>query len=113
MSVTGNGNVVVYPNVDVAVGKGIKNAFPEVKSFTRLTTASDFIKYEDKEFKEEHLAFADSNFLQMFTIPLTEGNPTNALVRPNSIVISKAFAKYFGQTTAIGKTLIIGTRGLL
>jgi putative ABC transport system permease protein len=112
VSSTGNGSVVVYPNVDVAVGKGIKNAFPEVKSFARLTTASDFIKYEDKEFKEEHLAFADSNFLQMFSIPLIEGNATDALVQPNSIVISKAFAKkYFGTGDAMGKTLAIGTRG--
>jgi putative ABC transport system permease protein len=112
LSATGNGNVVVYPNVDVAVGKGIKNAFPEVKSYTRLAPASDFVKYDDKEFKEEHLVFADSNFLQMFTIPLIEGNATNALVQPNSIVISKAFAKkYFGNEEAIGKMLAIGTRG--
>jgi len=51
VSVTGNGNVVAYPHVDVAVGKGIKNAFLEVKSFTRLVPAVDFIKYNDKEFK--------------------------------------------------------------
>ena len=37
LSVTGNGDVAVYPNVDVAVGEGIKNAFPEVKAFTRIS----------------------------------------------------------------------------
>jgi putative ABC transport system permease protein len=110
VSVTGNGNVVVYPDVDIAVGKGIKNAFPEVKSFVRLAPASDFIKYNDKEFKEEHLAFADSNFLQLFSIRLIEGNAKDALVQPNSVVISKEFAKkYFGNDEALGKTLTIGT----
>src|SRR5450631_1366924 len=112
LSVTGNGDVAVYPNVDVAVGEGIKNAFPEVKTSARIRTASDFVKYNDKQFKEDHLAFADSNFLQMFTIPLIEGNATNALVQPNSIVISKAFAKkYFGDDEPIGKSLAIGIRG--
>lgn len=114
LSVTGNGNVAVYPEVDVAVGEGIKNAFPEVKATTRISPAIDFIKYGDNQFKEEHLAFADSNFLQLFSIPLIEGNSSDALASPNSIVISKSFAKkYFGDQEALGKSLAIGTRGEL
>ena len=114
VSVTGNGDVAVYPNVDVAVGEGIKNVFPEVRATTRISPASDFIKYDDKQFKEDHLAFADSNFLQMFSIPLVEGNANNALVNPNSIVISSSLAKkYFGNEEAVGKSLAIGTRKTL
>ncbi|MGI8952365.1 MAG: ABC transporter permease [Chitinophagaceae bacterium] len=110
LSVTGNGDVAVYPMVDAAVGEGMKNAFPEIKASTRITPAIDFVKYNDKQFKEEHLAFADSNFLQFFSIPLIEGNAETALVQPNSVVISKAFAKkYFGNENAIGKSLLIGT----
>ena len=104
LSVTGNGDVAVYPNVDVAVGEGIKNAFPEVKASTRISPASDFIKYDDKQFKEEHLAFADSNFLQMFSISLVEGSFANALVQPNSVVITRALAKkYFGDDEPLVK----------
>jgi len=111
LSATGNGDVAVYPNVDFAVGEGIKETFPEVKAFTRVTSAVDFVKYDDKQFKEEHLAFADSNFLQIFSIPLIEGNAADALIQPNSIVISKSFAKkYFGNEGAVGKSLAIGTR---
>jgi ABC-type antimicrobial peptide transport system, permease component len=114
VSVTGNGDVAVYPNVDVAVGEGIKNVFPEVRATTRILPVSDFIKYGDKQFKEEHLAFADSNFLQMFSIPLVEGNINSALVNPNSIVISASFAKkYFGNEEAVGKSIAIGTRKAL
>jgi len=113
VSVIGNGDAAVYPNVDVAVGEGIKNAFPEVKASTRISPASDFVKYDDKQFKEQHLAFADSNFLQMFSIPLIEGSNENALKEPNSVVISKAFAKkYFGNADALGKSLLIGTRNV-
>src|SRR5258706_5326973 len=114
LSVTGNGDVAVYPNVDLAVGEGIKKAFPEVKAFTRVSPVIDFIKYSDKQFKEEHLAFADSDFLRIFSIPLIEGNPNEALVQPNSIVISKAFAKkYFGNGEPVGRSLAIGTRETL
>ena len=109
LSVTGNGDVAVYPNVDYAVGEGMKNAFPEIKSFARVSPATDFVKYNDKQFKEDKMAFADSNFLQMFSIPLINGNNKDALVQPNSVVISKAFAKkYFGDAEPVGKSLIIG-----
>jgi putative ABC transport system permease protein len=69
LSVAGNGDVAVYPNVDVAVGEGIKNAFPEVKASTTIFSVSDFVKHDDKQFKEDHLAFADFNFLQISPSP--------------------------------------------
>lgn len=109
LSTIGNGDVAVYPMVDYAVGEGMKNAFPEIKDFTRLTPATDFVKYDDRQFKEDKLAFADSNFLQLFSIPLIEGNDKDALVQPNSVVISKTFAKkYFGDADPLGKSLVIG-----
>src|SRR5262245_56847351 len=70
LSVTGNGSLDVYPNVDVAVGEGMKNAFPEIQDLTRIAPAIDFVKFEDRQFKERQMAFADSNFLKTFSIPL-------------------------------------------
>ncbi|HEY2720680.1 MAG TPA: ABC transporter permease, partial [Chitinophagaceae bacterium] len=68
-----------------------------------------FVKYGDNQFKEDHLAFVDSNFLQLFSIPLIDGNPATALTQPNTIVISKDFAKkYFGHGEAMGKSLLVG-----
>lgn len=113
LSATGNGNVAVYPNVDVAVGEGMKSAFPEITGLTRLSPVIDFVKYDDKQFKERQMAFADSNFLQTFSIPLIEGNDNDALVQPNSIVISKEFArKYFGTKDPLGQLLSIGTNNV-
>ncbi|WP_460971581.1 ABC transporter permease [Spirosoma migulaei] len=110
ISVIGNGDVAIYPNVDAAVGNGILNAFPEAKESTRLLPASDYVQYKNNQFKEAHLAFADSNFLQLFSIPLIEGYDRDALVAPNSIVLSKAFAiKYFGNEDPLGKSIAIGT----
>ncbi len=77
LSALGNGDIAVYPNVDIAVGEGIKTAFPEVKSFTRLSPSGpEFAKFNDRQFKEEHLAYTDSNFLEVFSIPLTQGDVT-------------------------------------
>jgi putative ABC transport system permease protein len=113
LQVTQNGGIADYPDVDVAVGAGIKNTYPEVLASTRINDWNDiFIHYQDKQFKEQHVAFCDSNFLQLFSIPLIEGDDKTALVAPHSIVISKAFAKkYFGDEKAMGKALTIG-RGI-
>jgi putative ABC transport system permease protein len=111
LAVTGNGNIALYPNVDFAVGDGMKNTFPEIKDFTRVSQAVDFVKYKNNQFKEQHMAFAEANFMKMFSIPLLEGNIDKALVEPNSIVISKEMAtKYFGDQDPIGKSLSIGTQ---
>lgn len=111
LAVTGNGNTDVYPNADHAVGEGIKNAFPEVKAFSLVSQAIDFVKYDEKHFKEQKLAYADANFLRMFSIPLLEGNADKALVEPNTMVISKELAtKYFGDQDPIGKSLLIGAQ---
>ncbi|QHS57292.1 FtsX-like permease family protein [Mucilaginibacter sp. 14171R-50] len=112
LSTIGNGGTDVYPVVDVAVGEGMKNAFPEIKASTRLGGMQPiFVKYQDKQFKEANIVRADSNFLQLFSIPVIEGDSRTALVEPGSIVITKDLAKkYFGEEAALGKTLIVGNQ---
>ena len=106
-----NGGVVDISNVDVAVGAGIKNAFPEVLASSRIFGQKEmFVKNGNKLFKESHFTFCDSNFLQMFSIPLIEGDAKTALTSPNTIVITTALEnKYFGEMPALGKSLMIGS----
>jgi putative ABC transport system permease protein len=110
VNVTGNGSVETYPDVDVAVGQGMKTAFPEIGASVRvLPVGESFLKYGDKQFKEQKLAFADSNFLQVFSIPFIAGDPATALKEPNSIVITRDFAnRYFGSETPLGRSIING-----
>ncbi|MBB3839451.1 putative ABC transport system permease protein [Runella defluvii] len=109
--VTGNGDVAVYPHADAAVGEGMKAAFPEIKASSRLLSVSDFVKFEDKQFKEEHLAFADANLLSLFSVPFLEGSVKEALTAPNTIVVTSDLAKkYFGKQNPLGKSLAIGTQ---
>jgi putative ABC transport system permease protein len=52
-----------YSSADVAVGRGMKEAYPEIEAFARMATRRNiFFKYEDKQFKEPALAYVDSNF---------------------------------------------------
>ncbi len=106
----GNNAAADFPNVDVAVGQGIKTAFPEVLASARLTNNGPvFVKYNEKQFKENKIVHIDSNFFQMFSIPLIEGDSKTALNEPKSIVVTKAFAtKYFGNSPALGKTITVG-----
>jgi putative ABC transport system permease protein len=110
-----NGGVDDYPHVDVAVAAGMKSTFPEIIESARMTgLLTDYIKHEGTSIKEEALVLADSNILKMFSIPLLEGNVDNALTEPNSIVISKAFArKYFGDKSPMGEMLTFNRNGLL
>ncbi|MFD2935909.1 ABC transporter permease [Spirosoma flavum] len=108
LHLTENGGITDFSNVDAAVGPGIQAAFPEVLAATRLLTWHQvFIRYQDKQFKEQSIAMADSNFLEIFSIPLLEGDIKTALKEPGSIVVTKAFAqKYFGTSPAMGKTIL-------
>ncbi|MFC5410249.1 ABC transporter permease [Larkinella bovis] len=110
LHLTTNGAITDFPNVDVAVGQGIKNAFPEVESSTRLFRWSQaFIRYKETLIKEKSIALVDSNFLEIFSIPFLEGDAKTALKEPNSVVITKEFAdRYFGNEPAFGKTLRFG-----
>jgi putative ABC transport system permease protein len=103
-----NGGTADYPDVDVAVGEGVKEASPLVLASTRiLPDKSSFLRKGDKLFKETGIAICDSNFLLVFSIPLLEGNARTALVEPNSIVITRAFEqKYFDGAPGLGKTLV-------
>jgi len=106
----GTNSIADFPSVDIGVGPGIKSAFPEVLGFTRLTGRGPvFVKYNEKQFKENKIALADSNFFQMFSIPLVEGDIKTALVEPKSVVITRDFQKkYFGEEPALGKAITFG-----
>jgi putative ABC transport system permease protein len=89
------------------VAATLKKDFPEIEEAVRIRAdGTPRITYKNKTFKEDAIAFVDSNFFRVFTVPLIKGDPNTALVNPNTIVISKAVAKrYFGDEDPIGKVL--------
>lgn len=57
--------------------------------------------------------FADEHFLQVFDFELAHGNKVNALLSPNSMVVTSDLSKrLFGQENPLGKSVAFVDRGL-
>ncbi len=81
--------------------------FPEVEDAVRMDNWGEVvIKYENKSFIEKHFMLADSSFFNIFSIPLIQGDPSTALAKPYTVVITRETAgKYFGNEDPVGKMI--------
>ncbi|WP_299533485.1 ABC transporter permease [Ulvibacterium sp.] len=82
---------------------------PEIESSLRLGHPfEELFEVDGQKFKEDFIFFADTNFLDVFTFPLSEGNRKTALSRPDGILLTETTArKFFGTEKALGKTIKI------
>ena len=102
-----NGSKINEATVMPPTAQALKSDYPEVQVATRLHAAGrPKVTYGDKKFKDDELAFVDPNFFKVFTFHFLKGDPATALMQPNTLVITKDFAKkYFGEEDPIGKIL--------
>ncbi len=101
-----NNTIITYDDTQGLVANAALQQIPEVETACRImTTDGVLISLDDQSFMENGIA-ADANLFHFFTFPLLEGDPGTALTGVNNIVISETLArKYFGTTSALGKTL--------
>ena len=87
----------------------LKAEYPEVLGSTRIMPRGQILlRYKDVSFFERDLVFADSDFLDVFPRPLAAGDPSAALKRPNSLLMTREMArKYFGDEDPVGKTVTV------
>lgn len=85
----------------------LKADYPEVLEATRLRqSGKPLVLRNNRIYNDEKLAFVDSNFFSVFTLPFIQGNPKTALLEPNTIVLSETAArKYFGKTDVTGQII--------
>jgi putative ABC transport system permease protein len=92
------------------VGPAIKAAIPEIEQVVRIKFiegSKPVFQYQEKQFEERDILFADSTALQVFSLPLLQGNPATALREPRSLVLTERMArKYFGDEDPMGKVVI-------
>ena len=91
----------------------LKSMFPEVRDVTRimLWKRNVLVSYRDKKFIETNIALADSSLFDVFTIPFLEGNPKDALRRPNTVIITDKIAKkFFRDEDPLGKSIMINSK---
>ncbi len=101
------GTTVVTPISNVPSAPTLIQAYPEVLDAVRIRTVSKrVVQYEDNVFSENGILFTDSSIFQVFTFPMTKGDPNTALKPAYTIVLTEETAKrYFGSDDPIGKTL--------
>lgn len=91
------------------VGIRMADDYPEILQSVRIQVDNNKIvqKVDTDDRFFENVYLADSNFFDLFTFPLLHGNPSTALVKPFTMVISQEAAmKYFNGTDVVGKTLL-------
>ncbi len=95
-------NEAVYPLLD-----RILSTSPEVEAGTHLHGWGNiWLEVGDTEFQSQP-NYADSEFFEVFGLPLKHGNQSTALKEKYSIVLTNKVSKQlYGDTNPVGKTLI-------
>ncbi len=99
-----------------ALAPALKANFPEIEMIARLSSSTisvpaTTVSYEPAggsaiNFDETKLFYGDPEVLDIFDFPLLEGDKTNCLKEPFSLVMTRKTAtKYFGTTSGVGKTV--------
>jgi len=94
--------VTPYP-----LAPALKAEIPEIVEATRVVGFNgQLFRSGEKAFFEDRVRAVDPSFLTMFSFPLVQGDPATALSGPDSVLLTEDTArKYFGSTSAVGKTL--------
>ena len=96
-----------FAATQVPLAPTLKDEYPEIEEYVRFVPAGTlYFKYDNKEFREDSLFYCDSTVFRVFTYPLLTGDPSQAINRPYTMVITQGLAnRYFGKTNAVGKTV--------
>lgn len=102
-----NGKDDLFAATQIPLGPTLKDEYPEIEEYVRMApTGTLFLKYGEREFQEDSIYFTDSTIFKVFTHPMVKGDPTTALNRPYTMVMTESMArKYFGDENPIGQTL--------
>lgn len=77
-----------------------------VEASSRVEFRFDEITAENKDYLQSDIAYADSTFFDIFSLPFIHGNPASALDDPTQVVVDRETAlKFFGEENALGKSI--------
>ncbi|HZK08965.1 MAG TPA: FtsX-like permease family protein [Bacteroidales bacterium] len=97
-----------YAGFAPPIGEWLQGEFPEIESFTRISTNGGIlITTDDVKVKFNYL-LADSTFFNIFNFDLIEGEKETALKTRNSVVLSREFAnRIFGSDSPMHQLIKI------
>jgi ABC-type antimicrobial peptide transport system permease subunit len=104
------------PNVPNPLGKEFREEYTFAQKVARIFTVEGKVitiqdGNETKKFKEDEVAFAESDFFDIFFYPLLRGDKNTALAQLNTAIITEKIArKYFESEDPVGKTFRLDNR---
>ncbi len=95
--------------------KATKNSqIKDIGVLLRMHDINVAVEHKDgkKMFAEhENIGIADGSFFKMFSYDWEQGDQSNALAQPNTVVLSHRLAqKYFGSQDVVGKTILVDNK---
>jgi putative ABC transport system permease protein len=104
-------NHVKLANGPAPVANALQTEYPEIEATVRLRLMGSYLVRlgnETVNTREPNVAWADSTFFKIFSVPVIEGNPDKALTEANSVAISRRLAeKHFPNGGALGQTIVL------
>ncbi|MGH7601521.1 MAG: ABC transporter permease, partial [bacterium] len=89
MHMSREGNVHTGSVMAAPIGPALVEEFPEIRQAVRLQMPYNTtpVKYQDRQFYEKELYYADPNIFAVFDFPLQQGDAATALQNPKSVVL--------------------------
>jgi putative ABC transport system permease protein len=108
------GNEGSYSESPAPAAAALKSDFPEIEDVTRFRQrGGNQVKKGNQNIQEDNMVYADPGIFNVFTLPMSDGNPSAALKETHSVVITEKMAlKYFNSTKAVGKVLTFNDTAL-
>jgi ABC-type antimicrobial peptide transport system permease subunit len=101
-----NGDQFPKEQMSASLPDLLASEVPEIDALTRVTYTGKVFATGDQSFNERGI-YADTNFLSMFTFPLSRGVARNPLEGSNSILITERLAiKLFKSIDCAGKSIV-------
>lgn len=94
-------------------GPTLTDNSPNIENYVRLHPiyGNATVQIDDKIYNETNVFYSDNSIFEIFNFPFKFGNPSQALIEKNSVVISESTAmRYFGYTEVFDKSLLLYDR---
>jgi putative ABC transport system permease protein len=108
-----DGKLMSWNTTPKILARTLERDLPEVERAVRVNWSREFLFSIDDKRITKSGNMVDTGFLQVFSFPMLEGNPSTALNDMHSIVLTEACAKsFFGDGPAMGKTLKVENKDI-
>ncbi len=107
-----NGEPLKFSTTSPGMRERILEKMPEVEVATRIVgflgISQNILRVDDRSFTESEGFLADPNFFELFSYPITYGDPSSMLTNPQSIALSQTLSeKMFDEKDPVGEVISI------